>query len=150
MGIEEVDRGFAIKSYKRFLANKIVDSKGCFIPHKKPRDDGYVRFSVTKGSTQTALRKAGGERTFYLHHLSWYAEGFKVPESSTAMHVSHLCSNSRCFNIKHLVLEDPKANNCRKNCLVSVACPCGCNHVFLTCKHTPRCIPLSSLVPREQ
>jgi hypothetical protein len=66
MGIEEVDRGFAMKSYKRFIANKIVDSKGCFIPHKKPRNDGYVRFSVTKGSTQAALGKAGGERTFPL------------------------------------------------------------------------------------
>ena len=47
MGIEEVNLDFAIKSYKRFLANKIIDSKGCFIPNKKPRDDGYVRFSVT-------------------------------------------------------------------------------------------------------
>ncbi len=149
MGIEEVNLDFAIKSYKRFLANKIIDSTGCFIPNKKPRDDGYVRFSVTRGSTKAAFGETCGERTFYLHHLTWYAEGNRVPESSTTMHVSHLCSNSRCFNIQHLVLEDPRANNSRKNCLVSVACPCGCKHVFWTCKHTPRCIPHASLIPLE-
>jgi hypothetical protein len=147
MTVEEIDIAFATKAYERFLSRMTINDKGCYIPRKRPRSDGYVRLSVTRGSTKSALGKVQGERTFYVHHLAWYVMGNKVPFSSQSSHVSHLCGDSRCFNVDHLAIEDPIENNSRKNCIASVKCPCPCQHVFWTCQHEPRCIPLSRLRP---
>jgi hypothetical protein len=147
MTVEEISKPFAIRSYQGFLSRMTVNDKGCYIPRKKPRSDGYVRFSVTAGSTRSAFGESRGERTFYVHHLAWYASGHRVPSSSAWAHLSHLCGDSRCFNVEHLVVEEPKANNSRKNCSVAIRCPCPCQHVFWTCQHEPRCIPPPGLHP---
>lgn len=141
MTIEEVASQFAIKAYKGFLARKETNYRGCYIPNKQPRGDGYVRFSVTAGSSVSAFGKTCGERTFYIHHLAWYATGRPIPKDSRSEQISHLCADSRCFNIDHLIIETPKQNNSRKNCKVIVTCPCPCKHTFFVCEHVPMCIP---------
>lgn len=140
MTIVEVDLEYAKSSYKKFHDEKKVTCKGCFIPNKKPRKDGYVRYTVPKGSTLRAFGKQPGEKTYYIHHLAWYVNGREVPENSNTMQLSHLCDDPRCFNVDHIVLETPKQNNSRKNCGVMVQCPCPCQHKFLVCDHEPKCI----------
>jgi len=142
--IADVNIEFAIASYSRMLEKKTVNERGCFIPHKVPRSDGYVRYSITAGSAKTAFGPSAKEveRTFYLHHLAWYATGHKMPVPRKE-HLSHLCSDSRCFNVKHLIVETPEVNNSRKNCGYLVTCPCGCNHTFVACPHSPPCISRS-------
>lgn len=139
--IEAVDINFAKQAYSNYLRKraKCDNNKGCHIPVKAPRSDGYVRWSITKGSTKAAFKQTCGERTFYLHHLAWYITGNPMPVP-TKEHLSHLCGDSRCFNPDHLAVESPTANNSRKNCLVTVECPC-CTSVIWTCRHDPKCIP---------
>ena len=138
MTIAEVKLDYAERALKKFHNTKSVNSQGCYIPRKKPRKDGYVRFSITKGSSVNALGYPTGETTFYIHHLSWYVAGRSVPEDSTCAQISHLCHNSTCFNVEHLVLEDPKTNNSRKGCLGTIKCDC-CGHNIKLCKHIPPC-----------
>jgi hypothetical protein len=139
MTITEINIQFAKASFSRYVEKKEINLKGCFIPLKKPRADGYVRFSVTRGSTKNAFGYECGERTFYLHQLAWYASDYQVPLDSNLMQLSHLCLDSRCFNVKHMVLESPKDNNARKNCGQISQCP-KCEHMFRACEHTPKCI----------
>ena len=127
------------------------NGKGCHIPDKVPRKDGYVRIAVTKGSFNAAYDeenrpKVAKEETFYLHQLAWYAAGNRMPSPVTE-HLSHLCGDSRCFNVAHLPVESPRANNQRKNCAVAVRCPNDdCGQVIWMCTHEPRCIPLMSIM----
>lgn len=80
MTIEEVDYNFAKKSIDYFLIKKTINERGCFIPQKKPRRDGYVRYSVTKGSSMKAFgHEKLGEKDYYLHNLAWYVANRKVP-----------------------------------------------------------------------
>lgn len=140
--ITEVNMEFATKSYNTFKTNMAVNERGCFIPLKKPRPDGYVRFSITKGSAKAAFGEDAPlvERTFYVHHLAWYAEGRPMPKR-VVEHLSHLCNDSRCFNVDHLVIESPVVNNSRKNCGFRVKCPCPCAVVFVSCSHVPPFVP---------
>jgi len=142
--ILDVKLDFAVKSYKNYLNKRIEDDngKGCYLIDKVPRSDGYVRWSVSKGSTAKAFGTEGGERSFYLHHLAWYATKHVMP-IPVVEHLSHLCGDSRCFNPQHLCIENPPENNSRKNCVVAVRCPCSCKFVFWLCKHQPKCIPLN-------
>jgi len=140
MSLTDVDMAYAKQTHERFRKRSTTNDRGCYIPLKKPRNDGYVRFSITRGSTLTALGKLTGEKTFYVHQLAWYACNRAMPKG-TREQLSHLCSDSRCFNIEHLVIEDAISNNSRKNCQVMATCPCSCNHTFLVCKHDPSCIP---------
>ena len=80
-----------VRFYKRNL-KKEDNGKGCHIPDKVPRKDGYVRITVTKGSFTTAYSKenrpeAAKEETFYLHHVAWYAAGKRMP-SPVSEHLS--------------------------------------------------------------
>lgn len=143
MTITEIELSYAKEAYEKYLKSKSVNSKGCFIPRKKPRSDGYVRFSVPKGHSVRAFGYVCGERTFYIHQLAWYSNGYQVPDDSNRMQLSHLCSDPRCFNVKHLVLETPKENNSRKNCTGVAECP-NCSHAFTVCKHRPKCITSAS------
>jgi hypothetical protein len=122
----------------RFIANtwrrRQRTPKGCFILDKVPRSDGYVRFSVAKGNSLEALGIEKGETTYYVHHLAWYVAGKQMP-LPVIQHLSHLCGDSRCFNVDHLIVESPVVNNSRKNCVVN--CP-HCSQ--LLCKHQPKCI----------
>jgi hypothetical protein len=143
--ITDVDLEFAKGSYERFLKKRKAEDgvgKGCFIPDKEPRDDGYVRFSITKGSAKAAFGPGAPakERTFYLHHLAWYATGRQMPVPVTE-HLSHLCGNAKCFNTDHLKVENPATNNSRKGCMPAARCPCGCGHASWICPHDPKCIP---------
>jgi hypothetical protein len=147
--IEEVSIQFALNAHHKFLERMSINERGCYIPTKKPRSDGYVRFSVTKGSSMSAFKKRCGERTFYVHHLAaWHATGNKMPDCRTKQHTSHLCGDTRCFRTGHLCLEVPSANSSRKNCPIATACPCPCNQAFWLCKHSPRCIAPASLRSR--
>jgi hypothetical protein len=136
--ITDVNLDFANYLRKRNLT--LGKEKGCFILNKVARNDGYVRMSISKGSTLRALGHHGGERTFYIHHLAWYATGHAMPVP-VVEHLSHLCGDSRCFNPDRLHVEDPAWNNARKGCLAAARCPSPCNHAFWICKHTPKCIP---------
>ncbi len=147
--ITDVDLKFAKKHYDRFLGILKAEEglgKGCFIPNKVPRRDGYVRFAVPAGSAKSAFGPDAPEkeRTFYLHHLAWYVTGHKMPTPVTE-HLSHLCGDPRCFNIAHLTVESPAANNARKGCLPAVRCPFGCAKAFWICRHEPKCIPTLEL-----
>ena len=123
--IEDVQLSYAKKAYNNYLLKKSKSDNGkdCHISLKRPRSDGYVRWSITKGSTSKAFQQSQGERTFYLHHLAWYATEHQMP-TPIKEHLSHRCNDSRCFNPNHLVVETPKENNSRKNCAVNVFCPC--------------------------
>ena len=141
--ITEVDMQFAIRAYEKYLAKSDRNDKQCFLARKAPRGDGYVRWSVSKGSSLAAFGSVRGERCFYLHHLAWYATGHTMP-APRRQHLSHLCGESRCFNPEHLHVEDPVTNNARKNCQVVGQCPCPCRCIFWLCSHQPRCIPPSA------
>lgn len=140
---------FARTSYARFVAKATTTSRGCLIPDKVPRDDGYVRYSITAGSAKQAFGPEAEkkEKTFYLHHLAWYVHGNKMPAPVTE-HLSHLCSDARCFNVAHMVVETPKENNDRKNCGFDVTCP-HCDHTFVPCRHQPQCIPRTRALKRK-
>ena len=140
--VTKVDLSYAQKHYRFQLSKKRINSRVCFIPEKQPRKDGYVRFSVPPGKAKEAFGPSAEEKesTFYLHHLAWYVAGKQMPLPRKE-HLSHLCSDSRCFNVAHLVVESPIVNNSRKNCGFVVTCPCPCNHEFLPCDHKPQCIP---------
>ena len=144
--IECVNKDFATKSYNAYCAKRIDDpsGKGCFLIKKVPRKDGYVRWAITKGSSVAAFGKVCGERSYYIHHLAWYATDHDMPKP-VEEHLSHLCHNSRCFNPDHLTVESPQLNNDRKGCLVFAKCPCPCGVVFWTCKHEPKCTPPTAL-----
>jgi hypothetical protein len=140
--ITDVNMAFAQSSFAKYRSSRINDPiKGCWIPDKVPRDDGYVRYSITAGSAAAAFGPGAAkkERTFYIHHLAFYATGHVMPERVNE-HLSHLCGNSKCFNPAHLIVEDPKTNNARKNCMGAVRCPCPCQKAFWTCVHEPKCI----------
>lgn len=146
--IQEVDMAFAKRSYLTFVKKKLESNdKNCYISSKVPRSDGYIRFSITKGSTKQAFGYVCGERSFYLHHLAWYATGHIMP-TPVSQHLSHLCGDSRCYNPDHLVVESPQENNQRKGCLVAVQCPCPCQNSFWLCGHTPKCIPIMNLIKK--
>jgi len=140
--ITSVNMRFAKESYERFLKGARKNERGCLIPNKIPREDGYVRYSITKGSAVQAFGPGAElkERTFYVHHLAWYVAQKPMPVPRIE-HLSHLCSDPRCFNVDHLVVEIPKENNDRKGCGFIVTCPCPCGHVFNACQHEPKCIP---------
>jgi hypothetical protein len=59
----------------------------------------------------------------------------------TGFHVSHLCGNSKCVNVEHLVYESALENNSRKNCCGVSECS-KCGHKMRTCSHTPVCLPV--------
>jgi len=139
MGVTKINAAFAASILERFLRGKEINHKGCFIPNKQPRPDGYVRFSVTKGNSRKAFGVEKGEQTYYLHQLAWYVAGNEVPNDSSVVHLSHLCLDPRCFNVEHIVLESPKKNNSRKNCGKIHTCP-NCEHTFSDCAHEPKCI----------
>jgi hypothetical protein len=130
--IADVKIDYALKCFEKYTLKRIEDDnrKGCWMIDKVPRSDGYVRWGIPKGSTKLAYGKETGERSFYLHHLSWYASGMTLP-TPVVQHLSHLCNNTRCFNPEHLCVEDPTTNNSRKNCLVATRCPCPCVHGVL-------------------
>jgi hypothetical protein len=147
-----VNLHYARRAYARYLtklSSDDVNGKGCHIAKKAPRRDGYVRWSITKGSTKAAFGEVMGEKTFYLHHLAWYATGYQMPRPKIE-HLSHLCGDSRCFNPKHLCIESPTANNSRKNCAVVAQCPCPCKVTFCICKHIPKCIASTLSTPKNQ
>jgi hypothetical protein len=137
----QMDHQFAEELLASYKKKMTINSRGCWIPTKKPRPDGYVRFSVTKGNAKTAfgIDEPEKETTYYLHHLSFLVENdWNLPERHVD-HVSHLCSDPRCFNPEHLLIESPKQNNSRKNCGQIFKCKCGCKVV--ACRHEPQCIP---------
>ena len=147
--ISHVARTYAFERVCGYMAQLVAEDngKGCFIPIKLPRVDGYVRITVTQGDFDRAFVEnytpIGKEETFYLHHVAWYAFGNDVPRP-VAEHLSHLCGDPRCFNPCHLVIESPKMNNQRKGCKVAVRCT-HCGHVIKLCDHMPGCIPLAAL-----
>jgi hypothetical protein len=146
--ISSLNLEFAKVAYQKQLKKRRHEDngKGCHIPKKQPRDDGYCRFEVTKAQTAAAFGVAQGAKTYYIHTLAWYATGKSVPADHRSEHLSHRCGDSRCFNPAHLVPESAAANNARKGCIAAVRCPCPCKQAFWVCTHKPRCIPPTDLV----
>jgi hypothetical protein len=132
--ITNVNMAYATKMHRKYLAKKTVNAKGCFIPDKVARSDGYVRCAIAKGNSKEALGIKKGETTYYLHHLAWYVLEKQMPVP-VIQHLSHLCGDGRCFNTDHLSIESPEVNNSRKNC--KLHCP-HCGNIL--CKHDPNCI----------
>jgi len=58
-----------------------------------------------------------GTSPFYLiHHISTAATGINTEYLTSALDVSHLCGNTRCWNPHHLVSEDRESNLLRRSC----------------------------------
>lgn len=126
---------FAKKQLAKLTKTATVNNRGCFIPSRKPREDGYVRFTVTQDQRKKLGIPGVGELSYYIHQLAFYCKHGTVPTRNET-HISHLCDDPRCFNAEDLVEEDPAYNNSRKNC--RACCPwCGKN----PCPHIPQCKP---------
>jgi hypothetical protein len=138
-----VNRDYAKAQYRKVKAKGHRNRRGCVIPKRLPRDDGYVRWTIAKKAVETAFKGASpmptGEQSFYVHQLAYYAKYGTIPTRNHE-HLSHLCDDSRCMNPKHLVVESPKVNNSRKNCRVTVTCQ-HCGESTDACAHNPKCIP---------
>ena len=131
--ITDIPKSFADEKYKKVLSTAHEEGS-CIIPRRKPRKDGYVRWTVTSQQRQKLGLPGKGELSYYTHQLTFYSVHGYVPEKD-AMHISHLCHNPSCMNVLHLVEETPEENMARKNCFIQ--CPhCFCN----LCPHEPRCI----------
>jgi hypothetical protein len=133
---------FARQQFDRLkLKCSTLPSTKCLIPKRKPREDGYVRFTVTKDQA-IQLGLGSGEKSYYLHCLAFYCTHGYVP-NGVGRHTSHRCHNPCCCNVDHLVDETAEENNSRKNCLVWYKCPheCCINKPSTSmCSHTPPCI----------
>lgn len=89
------------------------------------------------GYAQTSIQHDKRQVKVCLHVLSAFVRFRRLPGEGED--VSHLCGNARCFNPDHLLIESKANNQRRKNCKVSVACPC-CNTFVNVCDHIPSCI----------
>jgi hypothetical protein len=142
--IAQVNRAYAKKQLKKLVGKATINLRGCIIPKRLPRKDGYVRWTISPAAVAEAFEGAetmpSGEQSFYVHQLAYYAENGTVPTRNQE-HLSHLCNDSRCMNTSHLIVETPKQNNSRKNCRVTVECEHCCKKTNV-CEHTPKCIPL--------
>jgi hypothetical protein len=69
------------------------------------------------------------------------AQAGKFPPTSEH-EVSHLCHTVSCVNPEHLLWELHTDNVAREKCRFTraVTCPCGCNHTFTLCSHSPSCV----------
>ena len=115
-GITVLQKEYAKQRLTAYTSKATQTSRGCLIPDKVQRSDGYVRFSVPKMAIAKAYidpDQVTGERTFYLHQLAWFASDKKMPVP-VIEHLSHLCNDARCFNVAHLHVETPQDNNKRK------------------------------------
>lgn len=82
------------------------------------------------------LKYEGQWKNFLIHRLA-YAIGHNVILTNT-MFLSHLCHNTRCMELSHLVLEPLEVNNSqRKTC--SSRRECTGNHNFQGVNY-PNCI----------
>ena len=135
--ITMVPLSFAKKQFDKIRLEARVNARGCYIPKRAPRPDGYVRWTITKKQRKDLGLPGKGELSYYVHQLAWYCKNRTIPERHKK-HLSHRCSDERCFNVEfpHVIEEDPDDNMARKNCVV--ICP-KCQE--LICPHTPACIP---------
>jgi len=75
---------------RHLLLGKIITENGCWINHRKPREDGYVS---RNGS--------------YQHRISYELLVGEIPHGK---HIDHLCRNRACFNPEHLEPVEPAEN----------------------------------------
>jgi hypothetical protein len=74
-----------------------------------------------------------------LHHLVAVATTRSIPNHG--QEASHLCHNSVCKSVGHVIWEDAVENQRRKGCVVWVSCSHDdCEKVVLACPHEPKCI----------
>ena len=74
-----------------------------------------------------------------MHHLVAVATTRMVP--SKGHDASHLCHNSVCKSLGHVIWEEAVENQRRKGCMVWVLCPHDdCGKVIIVCPHKPTCI----------
>ena len=131
------EMGQGVKS----LAQKLLD--GC----PSGGTVGYcslVKMAGNKkgGAGYPQLSFRGQNKLILLHHVSLAAAGGFL---SYGEHASHLCGQTKCRTVGHVVVEDPIANNARKGCLGWIVCPHCKDKVIVVCPHEPICIPTKSM-----
>lgn len=67
------------------------------------------------------------------------------PDPKVGDEVSHLCTQPRCMDPDHIILESKVDNNSRKGCVVYTPCSADCRRcngrrVVALCPHSPPCI----------
>ncbi len=122
--------------YSYYYGPATSNSCACLLASKQPNkgpEAGWVKCKV-----------GGSKKEYYIHHLALLNANRKIELQGLLQgkQVSHLCHQRTCFNPEHLIVEDAEANRDRTRCKnwKWVCCPCGCNHKFNPCTHSPQCI----------
>lgn len=78
--------------------------------------------------------------SMYLHQLMHFGNGGEYFDNN-AFDISHLCSQPRCGNHLHIVLESRAVNLSRKSCkTVFLDCAnCSSRSFYTICDHEPKC-----------
>jgi hypothetical protein len=85
----------------------------------------WIKCTNSSGYPQMKIKFLDGSRKLTLVHRIVYAVSHNVilgQASEQKMQVSHLCHESRCVSIDHLVLEPSAINNDRRSCFLHGFC----------------------------
>jgi hypothetical protein len=111
---------------------EVVKNGYCYESTLMPsKDGGYVQIS-----------SAGANKFATLGEMLLWASGRYL---HGGLQISHRCNHPKCTIPAHVCLEDAKANNGRKGCMVWVHCPHeDCHLKIVVCPHRPLCIKYCS------
>ena len=98
-----------------------IEWKGECASFRKDDVNTYGKKNVILHNTDGVVVVAS-EMTAHRASLGCHEKSRAILESSDE--ASHLCHNTKCVNPKHLIMEKPKFNAKRKNCVKENACIC--------------------------
>lgn len=139
---KNLNRSYVKSIFLRVILKEcIVNETDCVIhssaANAEPGKYTHLRFEVPDSERKYAFKNQDiGSVSFSLQGIAWLAKGREIPP--TALHLSHICGVPYCINPNHLVVEGPKENCARKNCVPVYKCQCGT--LVKRCTHKPRCI----------
>lgn len=123
------DRGFQVFP----LSSPFEDYKPCIVSTYR---------ADSRGNVQVCFNEHGGKIHVMVHVLSYvYHNKTKIEQYNE---VSHLCHRHQCCEPTHLVLESPKQNHSRKNC-IGFVWTAKYKDWIRVCEHSPIC--LTSRIP---
>jgi len=133
-----------------------VRPDGCHVSRRVKKQRATVADQTARGTQIKCLQLDATykgvfvDASFECVHIVLYAAGRYPPTSEHE--VSHLCHNPVCVNLEHLCWEFHPDNHARERCRWTrgLKCPCGCNHSFTLCPHTPQCVPCVCTEGEEQ